>query len=306
MKRIFLVFSVLIVSIYAFGQTASFIAFAPNAGSLSLGLTGVASEANAFVNYNNSSSALYSNKAIEVSLLYAKWQPDYMDNSFIGAAGYYKINDNIVVDFGYRKFGYQSYEIFDENGANKGSFEPSEMCLSFGFGYKLSEKFALAADVNYIKSEIASGADATAFAVDFGITYRFDSTFRLGAKFDNLGTKLDYGYGENSLPAHFMAGVAYDYYLNSDNKVTAMFDAGYTFSFSQFVAGIGVEYNYKQRIKPRIGYHYGDDSKGIPSFVSAGVGIEYFNISFDFAYIFAGGGDSVLNNSISFGIGYGF
>lgn len=305
MKQIIVLSILLGAASVAFAQTASFVAFAPDAQSISTGLTGVASVASANSNFNNTSATILSNKKMEVSALFAKWQPETADNSIIGAAGYYQLNSKMALDFGFRKFGYQSYDIYDDNGSMKGTFEPNEMEIGLGLGFKVSSQMAISADVNYIKSNLSDEGKATAYAIDLGLLYEIDSAFRFGAKIDNLGTKLKYDEVGYSLPMNLQAGLSYDYSINEKNMLTANVDLGYVVSFSQLTAGIGIEYSYNQMIKPRLGYHYGKDTKGIPSFASAGLEIEYFNVSLNFAYIIAGS-DSPLKNSMSFGVGYGF
>ena len=54
----------------------------------------------------------------------------------------------------------------------------------------------------------------------------------------------------------------------------------------------------------RGGYHYGNASKGvIPSYASLGLGVKFFGVSIDAAYLF---GSEILKNSFGVSLGYEF
>jgi hypothetical protein len=57
-------------------------------------------------------------------------------------------------------------------------------------------------------------------------------------------------------------------------------------------------------VSVRAGYRYGGKSV-IPSYASVGAGFKLFGVSLDLAYLIASG-DSPLQNTLTFGLGYSF
>lgn len=53
----------------------------------------------------------------------------------------------------------------------------------------------------------------------------------------------------------------------------------------------------------RAGYHYGTQDKGLPSFASAGLGVKFFGVELNAAYLFA---SDAIGGTMTFGLGYSF
>ncbi len=70
------------------------------------------------------------------------------------------------------------------------------------------------------------------------------------------------------------------------------------------MAGAGIEYSFRDLLFVRGGYHYGAPHKAVvPSYGSAGLGVKFFGISLDAAYLF---GSEILKNSFCVSLGYEF
>ena len=78
-----------------------------------------------------------------------------------------------------------------------------------------------------------------------------------------------------------------------------------TFDESSFSVGIGGEYIFKQMIAFRAGYHYGDETKYIPSYASLGLGFNFFGFNLNGAYLIASK-DSPMKNTLMVTLGWGF
>lgn len=65
----------------------------------------------------------------------------------------------------------------------------------------------------------------------------------------------------------------------------------------------GAQYSFKNMLFARAGYHFGTKEAVLPSFATVGLGVRFFGVSLDFAYLT---GNDVIGNSMTFGLGYRF
>lgn len=306
MKRSLIIISVALLILktnVTLSQTAGFLEFSPDAHSLSVGGTGVAADPNAFAIFNNSSSMVFAEDKMSVSTFYTKWLPNTVNSSIIGCAGFYRINPKFALSFGYRKIGYQAYDIVDVNGNITGTFSPKESALGVGVAYKISQNFSTAINVHHFSSKLSSDK-ASSLTSDIGFMYRMNS-INLGLKMANFGSKVNYGSEDHSLPLNLQLGAGFKPLKTENTYLNVNVSAGYVFSYSSIIAGVAGEYNYKNMVAFRLGAKYGDKSKGVPSHLSTGLGFFFKGFNIDFAYLIAGN-DSPINNTLSFCIGYRF
>lgn len=66
--------------------------------------------------------------------------------------------------------------------------------------------------------------------------------------------------------------------------------------------GLGVEYNYADRLFGRVGYFYQHPSKGTGKGITIGGGVKYEMATLDLSYLFATTPDSPLNNTLRVGV----
>ena len=304
MKRYYIAALLLLLLVRASstnGQIVSFLEFSPDARSLSLGGAGIATDVGSFAIFNNGASPIFSEQKMAASLLYTRWLPSTADNTLIGGAGFYKLGRNSSLNFGFRRVGFQPYEITDDNGNPGGYFTPLEASISLGAAYRVMPNLSASASFHIVSSDMGGAQIAKVFAVDLGCIYALKD-YKVALKLSNMGSKIDYGNGGYSLPLSTQVGFEY-LYRTGTNSITAVFNAGYVFSYSSIFGGVGGEYNYKNLLFARIGAHYGDKTKGIPMFVSTGLGYHFKGVTLDLAYLIAGA-DSPIRNSLSVGLGY--
>ena len=306
MKRIYicLILSVFAVIVPGFGQTAQFLTVSPDSYSLSLGGTGVISPASAFAIYNNNAATALSPFKGAFAASYTMWQPATTDNQLMSLSGFIKMGKRSAISLGSRLFLYPAYDLSNPQGSVTGAFNPRELSVDLGYAYNISGSFSAAATVHYISSKMGPQAAGSAFAADLGLMYQ-PGNLSLGLTATNLGSKIDYGYGPYSLPAQIKLGAAYCFSLQEKHLLTATVQAGYLIVNSGITAGIGLEYSYNNLISLRVGGHYGDPEKGIPSHLSAGLGFKFKGLALNFAYLLAQK-DSPLANSLSVGLGWAF
>ena len=69
------------------------------------------------------------------------------------------------------------------------------------------------------------------------------------------------------------------------------------------MAAFGVEYGIADIVFVRGGFHYGDNAKGIPTYASLGLGVQFAGVHLDAAYLTA---SKTLRNSLQISLGYAF
>ncbi|MFA5227359.1 MAG: PorV/PorQ family protein [Bacteroidales bacterium] len=306
MKRIYicLILSVFAVIVPGFGQTAQFLTVSPDSYSLSLGGTGVISPANAFAIYNNNAATALSPFKGAFAASYTMWQPTTTDNQLMSLSGFIKMGKRSAISLGSRLFLYPAYDLSNPQGSVTGAFSPRELSVDLGYAYNISGSFSASATVHYISSKLGTEAAGSAYAADLGLMYQ-PGNFSLGLTATNLGSKIDYGYGPYTLPAQIKLGAGYHFSLQEKHLLTAAVQAGYLIVNSGITAGIGLEYSYNNLISLRVGGHYGNPEKGIPSHLSAGLGFNFKGLTLNAAYLLAQK-DSPLANSLSVGLGWAF
>ena len=138
------------------------------------------------------------------------------------------------------------------------------------------------------------GADVQAQAV-FG-------DFRAALGVANVGSSMKSASGEKfSVPSSILAAGDWRGEFGK-NGIEAMVDLNYYFSGS-FTAAAGVQYDFRDMVFVRAGYHYGAKDAFLPSFATVGAGVKFFGVSVNAAYLL---GNDVLKNTLTVGLGYSF
>ena len=156
-----------------------------------------------------------------------------------------------------------------------------------------------------------------------------------GLTLSNLGTKISYTNDPDSkqfIPANLGLGGAYHAVLDEENKLTFALDLnhllvpktpdnlgteevdeqaladyyntgtfeswGKSFSNSAYSGSLGVEYGYNDQFFLRAGYHLESEGAGDRHYFTAGAGIKYNVLNFNFAYL-APSGSSINRNPLS-------
>ena len=174
--------------------------------------------------------------------------------------------------------GYGDIEGRDEEGFKTEDYGAMAWAVQLGIGSKpsifnwgLTARFA---------SQSIEDATALAFLMDGGASFRLNKYVAFGATVTNFGWVSEYESEEESAPMALQAGIsgsipimnAFDLAVHADAYRRADYDAEWRF---------GSELLYKKALAFRIGYAYRGETK---SGVSAGLGLVFGRVQFDYAY----------------------
>lgn len=188
--------------------------------------------------------------------------------------------------------------------------------------------------------QMVSGVEldpANAFAADISVFFNRDvsvagkkSIWRAGLNLANIGSKLKYGDDAQAsyLPGDLRLGTSLQMDVNDYNSVQLALEAnslmvpgvkpgedadksgvgGYFSSFGDIQSDkitwtVGAEYWYNKLAALRAGYHHNAKDSGRSTWFSMGLGVKYYNIMADFAYLVPTTSNSPMKNTLQFSIG---
>ena len=244
----------------------------------------------------NAAAMSLSQDRMDATVGYSLWQPRYESSSLMTAAGSARIGSSLAFGVDLRAMLHGSYDLVSSDGKVTGSFGPKDIAAGLCASYRIIDPLSVAVRAALVSSSLAEEASGVTAAFDLAVMYSSDA-LEAGLSVCNLGPKLDYGPAQSQLPTIVRAGAGY----RAFGCLTASVEADYLFS-SAFMAAAGIEYAPIKQLALRAGYHYGDAQKAIPSFVSAGLGLNFKGLSLDAAYLVS----SKLGGSLSVCLGYGF
>lgn len=230
--------------------------------------------------------------------VYGTWAPESANCSIIGATASFIFGESIALRIqGVNIKDKIASKSFNQLGAPTGEFFPEDMIIAAGLAYRFADAFSVGVDIKSFSSKIGKELAGNSFAADISAAYSKNGV-RAGVSLRNLGSKISYGGGTAyDLPMLVRANGAY-----SVAGFTASAEVNYLFS-GALMAGVGAEYSIKDIVFLRAGYHYGNEKKAVPSFASCGLGLEFYGIRLNAAYLL---GSKTLGGTMLFGLGYEF
>ncbi|MBK5203665.1 MAG: PorV/PorQ family protein [Prolixibacteraceae bacterium] len=290
-------------TISAKAQTGvTFLNIPGDAVALSRGGATVATGANSFSFFSNTSSAVFSKNDISAGLSYGQWCPDASDNTIINFGTNIKITEKFSIRAGYKNFGYNNITTYNSSGVPDDEIKPEEMSAGIGVAYKITDKLSMGVNASYISSDLIY-EKGTAISFDLSGTYIINN-LNIGISASNIGSKIKYDNNSYDLPSLIKAGGQYTFNLG-ENSLSTNLESDYLLNESTISGGIGAEFMYKNYLALRAGYHWGDEEKTIPSYASVGLGAKLKYINLNFAYILAGN-NSAPNKGFNISLGITF
>ena len=214
----------------------------------------------------------------------------YIDSSYYDSIQYAQKLGPGSIGVGLQYFNAGSITQTDASGVSTGSFDPYDLAISVGYGYKLNgmgvlDGYSVGAGVKWIQSRIATYASAE--ALDLGLLSRgyMDDKFHWALTATNIGTTEKFDQANENLPEMFSLGGSYKIMGNWLGSVNVDFPRGN----APYLA-LGTEYSYNAGkglgIAIRGGYstQTTSDVTGFTGF-SFGAGIAFQKYSFDYAVV---------------------
>lgn len=269
--------------------------------TMAIGSAGVATEAGAFALENNTAAMSFAENKLYVQASSAMWQPNISDNMIYGVGLMSRFN-KLGLGLDLKLLQMPAYSGVTGGGSDirDSKFVPDELNVALGASYAILDCLSAGVTLRFINSSLAPEVSGNAFGADIGLYFKKNS-LSAGLSVNNLGTKINYSEKGYSQPALVKAGAAYDLgFGSSDLAFSAQID--YLFA-GGLMAGAGCEYSFNDMVFARAGYHYGNGAKVIPSYASAGIGLNLWGVNLDFTYLF---GSKTLTNSMALSLGYTF
>lgn len=297
--NIFLAFATVSVSAQSFPS----LLVGSDAAGFSIGSATVAGAPGAYSLENNVAGMSFINGRMSAGASFGMWQPSYGNDKVIGASAAVKATKRLAFGAAFKYFAQPSYEITTDSGtaSREGSFRPSEFNVTVGGSFAVTSYLSVGLAARMLHSSLATNVSANVFGADLGIYFRMKG-LSAGLSVNNLGTKAKFENNSYVQPMMAKLGVGYtrafDKHALSATAETDILFAG------AVMAGAGIEYSFRDLLFVRGGYHYGAPHKAVvPSYGSAGLGVKFFGISLDAAYLF---GSEILKNSFCLSLGYEF
>ena len=268
----------------------------------------------AFALDNNVAAMPFSSgKLLDAAVAYSLWMPSLTADNYVSAGVTFKPIKSLGIGLSFRDRIQKPYQITTDSGSDSrdGTFKPGEFNCALGVSYAFLPYLSAGVSLRLLRSSLAPSAAGMAFGTDIALAYRQAfgrNVISAGLSANNLGTKIKYGENAYAQPSLLKAGAAYSYLLggkdarSSHSSLTAAAEFDLLFA-GGMMASAGLEYGFKDMVFVRAGYHYGDSQKAVPSFANVGVGLKFFGVSLNAAYLF---GSENLGNSFSVSLGYSF
>lgn len=256
--------------------------------SVAMGYTGRAAVSQvSFAAFRNAAAVPRFNGTADLSASFQRWGRDDSALAFGGAAR--------TGSFGF------TAGVLSLTGTPVDGFTPSDLSAGVGVGVALGTVVSAGVDVRYLSSRLASDETLSTMAFDAMLMASF-SDVHVTVGVANVGSVSsgDTSYG---IPASVAAAVDYarrfgDYGVRGDA------DLDYYLHSGAVTVGLGGELGYQDLVFVRAGYHLASkDVAALPSFLTAGVGVQYRGVRLDVAWL---GANREIGSTVIAGLGYRF
>ena len=280
MKKI--LFTVLLFGTVSLAQSAgntglAFLKFGFGARNIALGDAGTS--------VSNDLSALYYNPARLVTLepnqvmfMHSQWIQDV--TSEVGGIKWNMFNLPWAVGFNVTTV--DDIEVREKPGEAISTFNANYFFMSLSSGFKVIDDLNFGATVKYIYEGVFNDQSA-GYGFDFGLNYITPVTgLTASTVIRNIGSMNNLSEVGTKLPLDFRLGAAYNYSIAS-----AKLDLVATGEFQKYIDNddihfnTGAEFLYNNIFAARVGYQTGYEAKGF----TAGIGIEWGSLRFDYAFV---------------------
>lgn len=281
----------------------------PNARVAAMGGAGVATQADAFAAFGNAASALMEYKTVQVAFAYTDFSGEvYRKNRMLSGGGYVRFAQRHALVVALQFNMEPRIEALDRR--------PGAQRFDLGYGYKVSDRVALAATVRYRRTygHLFDDNNYNGDGADLAVYSQLPLSFMEGAKV-NLGAKLAFDapvcpeYDRYAIAPAVGAGLSLPFTDGHKLDITTELRYGVSSREDIFSAKVGAEYSLMRLLYIRAG---GNVSRLIGAmndqtlgYGTIGAGVRFFHLQFDVAYLF-GKRNTPLNNAVQISVGLDF
>ena len=281
----------------------------PNARVAAMGGAGVATQADAFAAFGNAASALMEYKTVQVAFAYTDFSGEvYRKNRMLSGGGYIRFAQRHALVVALQFNMEPRIEALDRR--------PGAQRFDLGYGYKVSDRVALAATARYRRTygHLFDDNNYNGGGADLAVYSQLPLSFMEGAKV-NLGAKLAFDapvcpeYDRYGIAPSVGAGLSLPFTDGHKLDITTELRYGVSSREDIFSAKVGAEYSLMRLLYVRAG---GNVSRLIGAmndqtlgYGTIGAGVRFFHLQFDIAYLF-GKRNTPLNNAVQISVGLDF
>ncbi|MBP3496736.1 MAG: PorV/PorQ family protein [Alistipes sp.] len=281
----------------------------PNARVAAMGGAGVATQADAFAAFGNAASALMEYKTVQVAFAYTDFSGEvYRKNRMLSGGGYIRFAQRHALVVALQFNMEPLIEALDRR--------PGAQRFDLGYGYKVSDRVALAATARYRRTygHLFDDNNYNGGGADLAVYSQLPLSFMEGAKV-NLGAKLAFDapvcpeYDRYGIAPAVGAGLSLPFTDGHKLDITTELRYGVSSREDIFSAKVGAEYSLMRLLYVRAG---GNVSRLIGAmndqtlgYGTIGAGVRFFHLQFDIAYLF-GKRNTPLNNAVQISVGLDF
>ena len=277
--------ALLLLNAAAFGQAGkaglAFLKLGVSGRGISMGDAMSASVSGGAATYYNPAGLLSEaapGSTAQILLMHKEWiqdtQTDFLGTSVnLGESNAFGISVNSTTT--------SDIEIRTQPGPAEGTFTARNYAIGLSLAHRLSDDLLLGLTGKFLYQKIL--VDEThGYGVDIGALYRTPvENLSIGAVVANLGKMGALRTEDIVLPATLRLGGAYvASFADSSEVVTLAGDLDHVFPEGHAYPSAGAECVFNKIVAARAGYQFGSEGRGF----SAGVGIQYGIIVFDYAY----------------------
>lgn len=281
----------------------------PNARVAAMGGAGVATQADAFAAFGNAASALMEYKTVQVAFAYTDFSGEvYRKNRMLSGGGYVRFAQRHALVVALQFNMEPRIEALDRR--------PGAQRFDLGYGYKVSDRVALAATARYRRTygHLFDDNNYNGGGADLAVYSQLPLSFMEGAKI-SLGAKLAFDapvcpeYDRYGIAPSVGAGLSLPFTDGHKLDITTELRYGVSSREDIFSAKVGAEYSLMRLLYVRAG---GNVSRLIGAmndqtlgYGTIGAGVRFFHLQFDIAYLF-GKRNTPLNNAVQISVGLDF
>lgn len=162
------------------------------------------------------------------------------------------------------------------------TFDANYFYGSISTGFLVSEEISFGVGIKYLYEGMLDN-EASGFGFDFGVHYQLPyKGLTASTVLKNIGSMNELRNEATKLPTEFRIGAAYTFSLEETNfDFTGGVELLKYLDTEENHFNFGAEALFKKLIAARVGYQTGFESRGI----TAGIGLMWGNLKFDYAFL---------------------